>query len=124
MPRLFIGTGTGFAPLYFQIRALEERNFTAKTEFVFGVREMTDMFYQSEFERLTSMYSHFSFTQFLSQDDTDTTQKGYVTEALTSEYVSQFQEFYICGSPVMVKSVREALTTLGIPKESIKFEQY
>ncbi len=124
IPRLFIGTGTGFAPLYFQIRSLENQNFSAKTDFIFGVRNVSDMFYQEEFKRLSASYSHFSFSQFLSQDTLEGTKKGYVTDCLTPEYISQFHEFYICGSPVMVKSVRETLTNLGIPKESIKFEQY
>lgn len=122
--RLFIGTGTGFAPLYFQIRALEWRSFTAKTEFLFGVRNNEDIFYVDEFARLANDHSVFSFTQYLSKDITDTTQHWYVTDGLTQEYVSQFQEFYICGSPAMVKSSREILTWFWIAKENIKFEQY
>ncbi len=124
VPRLFIGTGTGFAPLYYQIRALETRGFTAKTAFVFGVRNNEDVFYESEFARLTQEYSAFEYTQYLSKGALPTAQPGYVTDALTLEYISLFQEFYICGSPVMVKDAREKLTELGIEKERIKFEQY
>ena len=122
--RLFLGTGTGFAPLYFQVRALEEQNFTSKTEFVFGVRTADDIFYRSEFERLAAKSSNFSFVQFLSQDALENTRKGYVTDILSAEYVAQFSEFYICGSPAMVKSARAKLTDLGVQKENIKFEQY
>ena len=124
VPRLFLGTGTGFAPLYFQVRALEEKNFTSKTEFVFGVRTADDIFYRSEFERLAAKSSNFSFVQFLSQDALENTRKGYVTDILSAEYVAQFSEFYICGSPAMVKSARAKLTDLGVQKENIKFEQY
>lgn len=124
MPRLFIGTGTGFAPLYFQIRTLEARGFDSKTEFLFGVRKAEDMFYQDEFTRLSQSGKEFSFMQYLSQDESETTEKGYVTDKLTQDYVASFQEFYICGSPVMVRSVRDMLAGFGIPKESIKFEQY
>lgn len=124
VPRLFLGTGTGFAPLYFQVRALEEQNFASKTEFVFGVRTTDDIFYRSEFERLTAKSSNFSFVQFLSQDASENARKGYVTDILTAEYVAQFSEFYICGSPAMVKSARAKLAELGVQKEYIKFEQY
>jgi NAD(P)H-flavin reductase len=124
IPRLFVGTGTGFAPLYYQIRSLEDRKFSAKTEFAFGVRNVADLFYQEEFERLSASYPHFSFAQYLSQDSLEGTKTGYVTDCLTPEYVSQFREFYVCGSPVMVKSVRETLAKLGIEKECVKFEQY
>lgn len=124
VPRLFIGTGTGFAPLYFQVRALEERGFKAKSEFVFGVRNDADMFYQNELARLSQTHDSFAFTQYLSQGSAEGTKKGYVSDMLTPEYVANFQEFYICGSPVMVKGVRELLTGLGIAKENVKFEQY
>jgi len=124
IPRLFIGTGTGFAPLYFQIRALESRHFSAQTQFLFGVRNEEDIFFQDEFARLTESHSAFSFTQYLSQGVTATTTKGYVTDGLTQEFIGFFQEFYICGSPVMVKSARDILTGFSIPKEAIKFEQY
>lgn len=124
IPRLFIGTGTGFAPLYFQVRALEERGFSAKSEFVFGVRNDADMFYQDEFVRLSNAHESFAFTQYLSQGSQEGTKKGYVSDMLTPDYVANFQEFYICGSPVMVKGVRELLAGLGIAKENIKFEQY
>ncbi len=46
--RCFIGTGTGFAPLWFQIRSALEREDSSPMHFVFGVREARDRFYQSE----------------------------------------------------------------------------
>lgn len=38
-PKLFIGTGTGFAPLYFMVRALEGMRSSVRSHFIFGVRE-------------------------------------------------------------------------------------
>jgi ferredoxin-NADP reductase len=38
--------------------------------------------------------------------------------------MNQFEEFYICGSPAMVKSAREKLEALGITKEQILWEQF
>jgi NAD(P)H-flavin reductase len=47
-----------------------------------------------------------------------------VTDWITEENIASFQEFYICGSPAMVKSAREKLEALGVKKESIFFEPY
>ncbi len=96
--RLFIGTGTGFAPLYFQIRALEQRKAASRTHFIFGVRTEDEVFLQSDIARIQSENSNFSFEQYISRpsDSTSHYQKGYVTDALTPEYISQFQEFFIC----------------------------
>lgn len=71
-----------------------------------------------------SEYPQFSYIQYLSQDTLEGAKTGYVTELLLPEIVSQYQEFYICGSPALVKSARETLESLGISKESIRFEQY
>jgi ferredoxin-NADP reductase len=35
-----------------------------------------------------------------------------------------YEEYYICGSPAMVKSAREKLEALGITKENIYWEQF
>lgn len=47
-----------------------------------------------------------------------------MTDWITSENISKYEEFYICGSPAMVKGAREKLEELGIEKEKIFFEQY
>ncbi len=44
-PKVFIGTGTGFAPLYFQLRFALDRNLQIPLFFLFGVRELRDVFY-------------------------------------------------------------------------------
>lgn len=124
IPRLFIGTWTWFAPLYYQIRALEERGFTAKTSFFFGVRSQEDMFYHTEFVRLSAEHTNFTFKQYLSQQVLPGTEKGYVTDHISKELIQEYQEFYICGSPAMVRWAREKLEALGVAKEAIRFEQY
>lgn len=43
-PKVFIGTGTGFAPLYFQLRSALEKNLHIPLFFLFGVRELRDVF--------------------------------------------------------------------------------
>jgi len=57
-PKVFIGTGTGFAPLYFMLKNLleqrkEQREKSKKEEFlfVFWVRELRDVFYLNELEK-------------------------------------------------------------------------
>jgi NAD(P)H-flavin reductase len=96
--RLFIGTGTGFAPLYFQIKALEQRKALSRTHFLFGVRTEDDVFLQEEIVRIQSENPNFSFEQYISRpkDASSSFRNGYVTEALTPEYIGQFQEFFIC----------------------------
>ena len=123
-PRMFIGTGTGFSPLYFQARALLARDPAAKASFVFGVRSAADLFYTDELAAWRAAHPGFSSTLFLSRDDVPGTCRGYVTDLLTPEGTAGFQEFFLCGSPAMVTDARAKLEALGIPKEKVFFEQY
>ncbi len=66
--------------------------------------------------------SYFSREQITSDNLFQKT--GYVTDWITAENILKYQEFYLCGSPAMVKSVREKLEELGIQKEKVFFEQY
>lgn len=111
-PKLFIGTGTGFAPLYAMIRALEESGSDVKSHFIFGVREQRDSFYLEELERIQKKYPTFSFELYLSQEDSTETTRGRVTDFLVPENVIPYEEFYLCGSPAMVGDARAKLEEL------------
>jgi NAD(P)H-flavin reductase len=92
--------------------------------FIFWVRSIEDIFYVEDIEQFASRFSYFEYKHFLSRDEKEWYQKWYVTDWITSENVEKYSEFYICGSPVMVKDARAKLEWLGIPKESIFFEQF
>ncbi len=122
--KCFIGTGTGFAPLYYQLLQSARLGYSAKMGFVFGVRSPDDVFYQDEVRTIGARFSEFVVQEYLSRSESPGFRKGYVTDFLTPETASQFEEFYLCGSPAMVKSAREKLAELEIPKERVFFEQY
>jgi NAD(P)H-flavin reductase len=123
-PKLFIGTGTGFAPLYFQIRAMMDSGIETPLKYIFGIRTRADIFYIDELNRMKKEYPLFDYKIFLSQEDSEDTTRGRVTDFLTKENIESYGEFYLCGSPAMVKEAREKLERVGIEKEKVFFEQY
>ena len=104
------------------------------------MRSERDMFYKDELLNMTVKMQWFEYTQYLSRPENlplesentkleigntkPATVTGYVTEWITEAYIREYQEFYICGSPAMVESARNKLTSLGIAKEVIYWEQY
>jgi NAD(P)H-flavin reductase len=64
---VFIGTGTGFAPLYFQAKHLLDTAPMTSIRFIFGVREEKDLFYGEKLSEWTTKYPHFSYQFCLSQ---------------------------------------------------------
>lgn len=83
-----------------------------------------DRFYETELDRIRGQYPNLSYQIYLSQDDADGCVRGRVTDFLTSEIATSYSEFYLCGSPAMVKDSRAKLEGLGIAKEQVFFEQY
>lgn len=123
--KCFIGTGTGFAPLYCQmLSASWSANKPEKVAFIFWVRENHDTFYRDEITILGEKFSDFISVPYLSRWDLPGYEKGYVTDWITIENIALYQEFYICGSPSMVESARNKLGALGVIKEQIFWEQY
>jgi NAD(P)H-flavin reductase len=72
-PKLFIGTGTGFAPLYFQIRAMMDTGIQTPLLYLFGIRTQSDIFYIQELNRIKKEYPLFDYHIYLSQDDSKNT---------------------------------------------------
>jgi Na+-transporting NADH:ubiquinone oxidoreductase subunit F len=125
--KCFIGTGTGFAPVYCQALGHSMRWEKAeKIAFVFWVRALEDSFYEDEILSLGGSFENFEYIQYFSRAEiaTERQRKWYVTDFITSEIVKEYEEYYLCGSPAMVKSAREKLEALGIAKEDIFWEQF
>lgn len=130
--KCYIGTGTGFAPLYCQMSAsLTGTHTPPKTAFVFGVRNFIDAFYEDEIIELWRHFPDFEYTQYFSREsdfewresDHDLCH-GYVTEWITPERTSLYWEYYLCGSPAMVQGARDKLEALGVPRGDIYWEQF
>ncbi|MCD5380628.1 FAD-dependent oxidoreductase [Candidatus Gracilibacteria bacterium] len=122
--KLFIGTGTGLVPLYNQILSGLERGDSSDYTLIFGVRTVEDLFYLEECKKIAEKFSNFECNLYLSREDSTGTNKGYVTDFLTSENVSKFEEVYICGAPAMVDSSVEKLEEAGMNEEKIFTEKY
>ncbi len=135
VPKCFIGTGTGFAPLYCQMlgHSLSEDK-TDNVTFIFGVRNFADSFYESEISLLGRDFENFEYTQYFSRESDfssitptmyPTCQiSWYVTDWIIPEHIDLYQEFYICGSPAMVKSAREKFETLWVESDRVLWEQF
>lgn len=105
------------------VNTLKIEGFSGKIAFLYGVREEQDFFYLNEMNLLKKTLD-LSFLPYLSREDQDYATRGYVTDWIVGENIAPYQEFYLCGSPTMVKDAREKLETLGIIKEQIFWEQY
>ena len=85
--------------------------------FLFGVRELRDVFYQEELQRWSEEFS-FDYQIYCSRESGELPENhhaGRVTDyyklsTLNSPLEIPNTEFYICGSPAMVTEVRSILS--------------
>jgi ferredoxin-NADP reductase len=127
---LFIGTGTGIAPLKAMIEDELSKNSTQKMHLIFGVRHIKDIFYKDIFETLATKHPNFTYDITLSRPESPEWEEqggktGRVTALLKTLDISpNSTEIYICGLKDMVLDVTESLQQKGLPKEAIYFERF
>jgi len=124
--KLFLGTGTGLVPLYNMILEWLAKNTDEKYQLVFWVRNMNDMFYSTEFERLKEKYpDRFYYHLVVSRDEWEgIIKKWYVTDFLSKKVTEDYGEYYLCWAPAMIEWCQKTLLELWVNEEVVFFEKY
>lgn len=127
LPRLFIATGTGLAPLWAMLLGALSRGETVPTTVLLGVRTEADLLYREGLESFAGLHPWLRFAPTLSRPDGPWAGRtGYVQTHLP-DLVADLGECdaYVCGLSPMIRAVRQVLKqTLGFPRSRIHTERY
>jgi len=118
-PMLFVGGGTGFAPLKGQIEHAIHRGMERPMALYWGVRAKRDLYMPELPERWVAEHPDFRFVPVLSEPDTDWTGRtGWVHESVLADYpdLSGF-DIYMAGPPAMIFAARDAFRAAGAKDE-------
>ena len=125
LQRIFIGGGSGLAPLRSIIfEQLEKYSYQGQMTLVYGARTEDDLLYKTSFEQLEKKYTNFRYLPTLSSPTEKWSgRKGYVQHVL-SELLAEYahledKEFYLCGPMAMMVEVERDLLKLGVSDEQI-----
>jgi ferredoxin-NADP reductase len=127
---IFIGTGTGVAPLRGMLQWLFEdplRHEGREFWLVFGARYHDHLYYKDEFEGWAKEHSNFHYLPTLSRpDDSWTGKSGYVQQHVPGLVGGRKDiDAYICGLKDMVKANRDLLVRdLGWDRRSVLYERF
>ncbi len=123
---VFVGTGTGVAPLRGMIRALYEKGCTKDIWLIFGNRYETDVLYHDEWRELEKKHKNFHFIPTVSRPQTWKGETAYVQEIVKKTFAGRSTglDFYGCGLVPMCQQLKSTLLEMNIPKEQIHFEQF
>lgn len=125
-PLVFIGTGSGIAPLRSMILdQLRTKETTRPLQFFWGMRYVTDIFWLEYFEELKANYPNFSYDITLSRAPEEWKLcRGRVTNCLAIHEISPDAQYYVCGNAGMVTDVTGTLKTRGVSEDHIHFEKF
>ncbi|MEW6058495.1 MAG: FAD-dependent oxidoreductase [Bdellovibrionota bacterium] len=128
LPTLFVGTGTGLAPLRSMVLS-KEWTGTGPLGFLLGVREARDIIYPELFgvDRPAPLRQKEHVQIALSRaDDTWKGFRGRVTDYIRNmSWDFAKSHYYLCGNGDMISEVKDYLmNSKGVTKEQIHTEKY
>ena len=123
--RVFIGAGSGLAPLRSIIfEQLKKHKDKSGLTLIYGARTEDDLLYHNELKSLSEKHKNFSYIPTLSNPSEEWQgHSGYVQKVLLP-YMNQksellLAEFYLCGPEAMMSEVEKIITDAGIPSNQI-----
>ncbi len=125
-PMIFMGGGTGFAPLKGQIEQAFEAGVSRPMVLYWGVRAQRDLYMGELPERWASEHANFRFVPVLSEPDAGWQGRtGWVHEAVLEDIpdLSNY-DLYMAGPPPMVMAARAAFSDAGMPAEHMHYDSF
>ena len=113
---IFVGGGAGMAPMRSHIFDLFRRVQTdRRVSFWYGARSLREAFYVADFDAIQAENDNFTWHLALSEplpEDAWTGDTGFIHQVLLEKYLKNHPapedvEYYLCGPPMMLKSVSE-----------------
>lgn len=136
-PMIWVGGGAGMAPLRAQIMHMLKTLKTTdrKMDYFYGARSLSEVFFLEDFHELEREFPNFTFHLALDRPDPAADAAGvkytagFVAPVLENEFLKDHEapedcEYYLCGPPMMAKTVVDALTRYGVASEDIRFDNF
>jgi CDP-4-dehydro-6-deoxyglucose reductase len=125
-PLLFIGGGTGLAPLLPIAQDLVADGIDRPLHWYWGVRSETDLYADERLRKLTAQCPNWRYVPVLSEPSNSWKgRRGWVHEAALTD-IPDFAEFqiYTSGPPGLVAAVRRDFVARGVAPTSLFFESF
>lgn len=118
-PLVLAGTGTGLAPLYGIARAALRAAHRGPIHLFHGATSPAGLYLQAELSELAARHSIFIYTPTVLDAD------GPIERVLLGSYPSMAgRRAYLCGDPVVVRSLRKAIFLAGAALNDIHADAF
>lgn len=128
LPAVLISNGVGITPMMSMAKAATLRNPQRSIWFVHGARDGQFHAFRDEVtavaQRNPNLRLHFAYSRPQPEDRGHYHSTGYVDTALIRALVQQDAEYFLCGSPAFMQSLRDGLKAAGVPDSQVFFEAF
>lgn len=123
---VFLNTGSGVSQHFSFIESNLRKHPELRYRLLFGVRHQSDIYYESELQRLKAELPNFEYQYVLSRaDDSWKGLRGYVQNHIDAfDYKSIDTTFYLCGNGAMIKDVKAKLSAEGFDMTRVLAEAF
>ncbi len=125
---VMVAIGTGMAPIMSILKYMRDEKIDRKVTFYFGARTREDLYEMDTLAQLQAEMPNFRLITCLSRPTESCNwegEQGRVTDMLDKFLTEgEKKEAYLCGSPVMIDSVIEALKAKGMPESQIFYDKF
>ena len=134
---IWVGGGAGMAPLRAQImHMLKTRQCRDRQmHYFYGARALEEIPFLDDFLALEKEFDNFHFHLALDRPDPKADAAGikytagFVAPVMGDTYLKQHEspedcEYYLCGPPMMAKTVLDLLDSLGVEKDMTHFDDF
>ena len=138
---IWVGGGAGMAPLRAQImhmlkgNGIKDEDRQRPMHYFYGARALEEIPFLDDFLQLEKDFPNFHFHLALDRPDPKADAAGiaytpgFVAPVMGDTYLKQHEspedcEYYLCGPPMMAKTVLDLLHSLGVEDDMIRFDNF
>ena len=140
IPAVLISNGVGITPMISMAKAVARNNPQRHVWFVHGARNGEYHACREEVNQISNSYSYpnlhiyYSYSRPRPEDEKKYHSQGYVDKQLLVDTIipeiesthngSADAEYFLCGSPAFMDSIKEGLNELGVSEDKVYFESF
>lgn len=126
---VFIAGGVGITPLMSMLRHMRDTRAEKDVILLYGSKTENDIVFRDELAEIESdKHLRLKVVHILSKPGDDWSgETGYVDRGKIERFCDgglENKAFYICGPPVMLDSILQALSALGVSEERVHYERF
>ena len=130
-PVVLLGSGVGITPVLSMLNSIAESDSKRETWFFLGIRNRSEHMMKEHLESIDKQHENINVKICYSRpEDGDVEGQDYhygervSVELLKRVLPSSNYDYYLCGPPPMIKSLRTDLSGWGVPKSKVHFEAF